>query len=79
MDGALTVEQLGKQIVVVGLGLAMLGAAVWLLGKTGFRGLPGDLRYESDGVRIYFPIVTSVVVSLVLTGLLWLWHWLRRG
>lgn len=75
----MTMEQLGKHIVVVGLVVAAVGAAVWFFGKTGFRGLPGDMRYESDGVRVYFPIVTSLVVSVVLSGLLWLWHWLRRG
>ena len=45
----------------------VLGAIVWVLGKLGFRGLPGDIRYESDKLKIYVPIVTCLVVSVVLT------------
>ncbi len=69
---------LGKLLVVFGLLLAAAGGAVWLLGRTGFRGLPGDIRYESDNVRVYFPVVSCLVVSAVLTGLMWLWQWWSR-
>ena len=60
-------SQVGKIILIVGLSLVALGAIVWVLGKLGFRGLPGDIRYESDKVKIYVPIVTCLVVSVVLT------------
>jgi len=57
-----------------GLLIALAGVvvvAVGLLVATGLLGwfgrLPGDLRYESDGLRIYAPIVSMLVVSLVLT------------
>ncbi len=59
--------QVGKIILLVGLAVVALGAIVWVLGKLGFRGLPGDIRYESDKVKIYVPIVTCIVVSVVLT------------
>lgn len=69
----------GKMIVVAGLLLAALGAAVWLLGRLGFQGgLPGDIKYESPNVRVYVPIVTCLVLSAALTGLFWLWQWLGR-
>lgn len=47
----------GKLIVFIGLGLVVFGAALWLFGRLfpNFRGLPGDIRYESDNVRIYNP------------------------
>lgn len=70
--------QLGKMIVVMGLVLVLLGGAIWLLGKTGFRGLPGDIRYESEGTHFYFPVVTCLLVSLFLTLGLWIWRWLSR-
>ncbi len=38
----------------------------------GFRGLPGDIRYETDNVRIYFPVVTMLALSLVLSLVLWI-------
>lgn len=68
----------GKLLIVLGLAIAAVGVVVWALGRAGFRGMPGDVRYESDNVRVYFPIVTCVVASVVLTGLMWLWQWLGR-
>ena len=59
---------LGAGVVVVGL-LAYAGALSWL-GK-----LPGDIRYESDNVRVYVPIVSMLIVSLLLSLLFYV---LRR-
>lgn len=67
---------MGKVLLVIGLVLALIGAAVWGLGRIGFRGLPGDIRYQSDHVSVYVPIVTCIVVSVLLTAMLWLWRWL---
>ncbi|NIP57611.1 MAG: DUF2905 family protein [Gemmatimonadetes bacterium] len=53
-------------------------AHLWALGRTGFRGLPGDIRYETENVRVYFPIVTMLVLSVLLSALLWLVQWLGR-
>ena len=69
---------MGKLLVVVGLLVAVLGLVVWGLGRAGYRGLPGDIRYESGNVRSYFPIVTCIVLSVILTALSWLWQWLGR-
>ena len=71
-------EQLGRALAFVGLGLFALGAMVWLLGRAGFRGLPGDIRHESDHVRVYFPVVTSLALSALLTVALWAWRWIGR-
>ena len=68
----------GRILMVVGLLVALAGAAVWALGRAGFRGLPGDVRYEGGNVRFYFPVVTCVVLSVILTALAWLWQWLGR-
>jgi hypothetical protein len=68
----------GKLLVVVGLLVAAAGLAVWALGRAGFRGLPGDIRYESGNVRFYFPIVTCIILSVILTALSWVWQWLGR-
>ncbi len=70
--------QVGKIILLVGLALIVLGAIVWALGKLGFRGLPGDIRYESDKVKIYVPIVTCIVVSVVLTIIVSVARWLMK-
>ena len=70
--------QAGKLLIVVGLLVAVGGVVVWGLGRAGFRGLPGDVRYEGDNVRVYFPIVTCIVLSVILTALMWVWQWLGR-
>ena len=63
---------LGKWIVVIGLGVVVLGALVWLAGRLGlpFGRLPGDIRLERGPVTAYFPCATSIILSLVLTVLL---------
>jgi hypothetical protein len=68
----------GKMLVLLGLVLAVVGAAVWGLGRAGFRGLPGDIRYEGGNVRFYFPVVSCIVLSVVLTALMWLLQWFGR-
>ena len=72
--------QLGKMIILFGGVLVVIGAAVWGLGKAGFRGLPGDIRYQSQlgNVQFYFPVVTCLVLSAVGTLAIWLWQWLSR-
>ncbi len=63
---------IGRWIVVIGLGVAALGAVIWLAGRLGLPlgRLPGDIRIERGPVTAYFPCATSIVVSLVLTLLL---------
>ena len=71
-------EQIGRWLFLLGVVLAVVGLVVWGAGKIGFKGLPGDIRYESDHVSFYFPIVTCIVLSLVLSLLVWLWQGLRK-
>jgi hypothetical protein len=61
-------DSLGKTLLVVGLVIAVVGVGIMLAGRVPFLGnLPGDISYERDGVRVSFPIVTSILVSIVLT------------
>ena len=66
---------LGRVLMAVGGLIFVLGAVVSLLGRTGLGRLPGDIVVERGGFTFYFPIVTSLLLSLLLTGILWL---LRR-
>lgn len=70
MDG----RGLGVALAVAGAGLLVLGLLLWSGALGWFGRLPGDVRFERDGVRVYFPIVSMVVVSLVLSALLWLFR-----
>ncbi len=66
---------MGRWIILAGVVLVMLGLAWPWLAKLGLGRLPGDLHIERDGFSFYFPITTSIVVSLVLSLVLW---FLRR-
>jgi hypothetical protein len=58
---------IGVLLVVVGL-LAWAGALSW------FGHLPGDIRIERPGLRVYVPLASMLVVSLVVSALLWLFR-----
>ncbi|MEF8817539.1 MAG: DUF2905 domain-containing protein [Salinibacter sp.] len=59
---------LGRGLIYLGVGLALLGGLVMLLGQVLDLGnLPGDLVYRGDNVRVYVPIATMIVLSVVLT------------
>jgi uncharacterized protein HemY len=64
---------MGKTLVVIGLIIAGLGVAMMLGAPVGR--LPGDLVVRRGHTTFYFPLVTSIVVSLVLSLIVWL---LRR-
>jgi hypothetical protein len=62
------VEPLGKMLVIAGLLLAGVGAILWFGGSKGRGGLlPGDIAIERGQFKFYFPIVTCIVISLLLT------------
>ena len=63
---------LGVALAIAGGGLLIIGLLLWSRALGWFGRLPGDLRFERDGVRVYVPIVSMIVVSLVLSALLWL-------
>lgn len=55
--------------ILVGLGLliAVIGLLVWSGALSWFGRLPGDIRYESGSMRVYFPLVSMLLISLVLS------------
>ena len=67
---------LGKLLMGVGLILLVVGGLLTLSGKIPWLGrLPGDLYVERDNFRFYFPLGTSILLSLVVSLVIWL---LRR-
>ncbi|HVN35258.1 MAG TPA: DUF2905 domain-containing protein [Casimicrobiaceae bacterium] len=59
-------------MIIVGVGLVAIGIAWPWLGKLGLGRLPGDIHIVRGGYSFYFPITTGLVVSIVLSLILWL-------
>ena len=71
-------SQIGKVMIAGGLILVFAGALFLLSGKIPLLGkLPGDIHVEGKGFSFYFPIVTCLVVSLILTLVMWIVNRLR--
>lgn len=68
-------REMGRLLAVAGAVLVVVGLLLSLGPKLPFRlgRLPGDIVHKGEHVTLFFPLATSVVVSLVLTLLLWLW------
>jgi hypothetical protein len=67
-------SDVGKILVVIGLSLAVLGGLIWLGGKMNLPlgRLPGDMRIDRENFKFYFPLTTCLLLSAVLTLILWL-------
>jgi hypothetical protein len=75
-------SELGKTFLMIGLVLAGLGAAMLLAGRIGLPlgRLPGDLHWRSRSgqTQVYFPLATSLILSVLLSLLMWLLRGWRR-
>ena len=65
---------MAKWLITVGVVLLLLGIAWPLLSKLGLGKLPGDIHIERDGFNFYFPITTGIIISLILTLILWIFR-----
>jgi hypothetical protein len=74
--------ELGKGLLALGLLLVFIGGALIFFGRIGLPlgKLPGDLHWQSrsGNTQIYFPLATSIILSVVLTLLMWLLRSFRR-
>ena len=71
---------IGKALIVAGLALVVLGVMIWGYGSGFLAGpapgrLPGDLYVRRGNFGFYFPLTTSIVISIVLSLIV---AWLRR-
>ena len=65
---------MSKILIVIGVIAIILGVLWPLIMKLGLGHLPGDIVVRRKNVTVYFPIVTSIVISVLVTGLLWLFR-----
>ncbi len=68
-------NDLGKFLVVVGLVVVAIGLLLWSgIGRGWLGRMPGDIHYSRGNFTVYFPIVTCILLSLVLSLILWLFR-----
>jgi hypothetical protein len=62
----------GAFVIGVGLVVVVVGILIWAGAVSWFGRLPGDVRIERDGLRIYFPLTSMILVSVALSLLSYL-------
>jgi uncharacterized membrane protein YidH (DUF202 family) len=68
-------NELGKFLIIAGLIIAGIGALLWWgIDKSGLGRLPGDIHYTKGNFTFYFPIVTCIIISIILTLVFWLFR-----
>ena len=66
-------NDVGRLLIVLGLLVALVGVALVLVGRIPWLGrLPGDIHIQRGNWTFYFPLATSLLLSVVLTLVLWL-------
>jgi hypothetical protein len=72
--------EMGRMLVIVGLALVVIGGIAMLLGRTGLPlgRLPGDVLYRGKNTTFYFPLASSILISVVLSIVLFLIGRLKR-
>jgi len=61
-----------RLLIGIGLALVLAGIAWPLLSRIGLGRLPGDIMIQRGGTSFYFPLATCIVISIVLSVLMWL-------
>jgi hypothetical protein len=72
--------EMGRMLVMLGVAVVVIGGVVMLLGRTGLPlgRLPGDVLYRGKNTTFYFPLASSILISVVLSIVLFLIGRLKR-
>jgi Protein of unknown function (DUF2905) len=72
--------ELGRLLLILGIALVVIGGVIMLLGRTGLPlgRLPGDFLYRGKNTTFYFPLASSILISIVLSIVLFLIGRMRR-
>jgi hypothetical protein len=71
-------QQVGKWLILMGISIVLAGGLIMILGRIGLFKLPGDLVLGSKNWRIFLPIASCIIISIVLTVILWLINYFSR-
>jgi len=67
-------RDLGRLLILLGAVTLLAGLALTFFGRIGLGRLPGDLVYRRGNFTFYFPLMTSILLSIALSLLLWLFR-----
>lgn len=68
-----SIQYIGRLLIITGIIVAVLGGLLFLSGKVPWLGkLPGDIMIQRKNFTFYFPLATSIILSIVITFILWL-------
>jgi hypothetical protein len=72
--------EMGRLLLILGIALAVIGGIIMLLGRTGvpLGRLPGDILYRGKNTTFYFPLASSILISVVLSIILFLIGRMKR-
>ncbi|HEY2204902.1 MAG TPA: DUF2905 domain-containing protein [Pseudonocardia sp.] len=68
----------GPVLIGGGIVLVVVGLLAWSGGLSWLGHLPGDIRITTANTRVYIPVTSMLLISLILNGLVWLALWLRH-
>ena len=72
-------QAIGKFLVAGGIVITLVGVGLMFIDKIPFLGrLPGDIIIKRENFQFYFPLTTGIVLSILITGILWLIHYWRK-
>ncbi|MBI5476460.1 MAG: DUF2905 domain-containing protein [Ignavibacteriales bacterium] len=72
-------QHLGKILIILGIVITGIGILLRFTDKIPFIGkLPGDISINKENYQIFFPITTSIILSILLTGIIWLLSYLSK-
>jgi len=63
-----------KTLIIIGIAILVIGLLWPWLGKLPFGRLPGDIIIDRPNMKLYFPITTMIIISIVISVILWLFR-----
>jgi hypothetical protein len=80
IEGEIMLHETGKMLLVIGLLIAAIGVVMLAAARIGLPlgRFPGDISYKGKNVTFYFPLGTSILISVILSVLLYLFSRFRR-
>ena len=68
----------GKLILITGITISLIGVVIIFLGKFGLFKLPGDIEIGGKNWKVFFPVVSCIIISIVLTVIMWMVSYFRK-